>query len=180
MDSIRSAAGATTFLGGAKYLFGTFNGSNIHVSQFRKFTSPVDSTLLNFTTYDSKGNLAEQYKTGDVNTAYLWGYHGAYVVAKVVGSNYSTVSGLVNLSVLNNPGSDAAMQAELSKIRAGLSGTSAQVTTYTYSPGYGMTSQTDPAGMTVYYDYDPFGRLQDVRDQYKNIIKRYTYKLNNP
>ena len=175
VDSVRTGSGSATFLGGAKYLFGAFNGSKIHVSQFRKFTSPVDSTLLNFTTYDSKGNLSEQYKTGDVNTAYLWGYRGAYVVAKVVGSNYATVSGLVNLSVVNNPSSDAILQSELAKIRTGLAGTAAQVTTYTYAPGYGMTSQTDPAGMTIFYDYDPHGRLQDVRDAYRNIIKRYTY-----
>ena len=135
---------------------------------------------MNFTAYDNRGNLSEQSKTADVTTAYLWGYRGAYLVAKIVGSSSSTVSAMVNMSVLNNPSSDAAMQTELNKIRTGLAGTAAQVTTYTYSPGYGMTSSTDPAGITTYYDYDPFGRLQDVRDQYKNIIKRYTYKMNNP
>jgi YD repeat-containing protein len=136
--------------------------------------------VLNFSAYDSKGGLSEQYKTGDVNTTYLWGYRGVYVVAKVVGSDYSTVSGLVNLSVLNNPSSDAAMQAQLNQIRTGLAGTAAQVTTYTYAPGYGMTSATDASGVTTYYDYDAFGRLQDIRDQNRNIVKRYNYKVNNP
>ena len=181
VDSIRTGSGSPSFLQGSKYVFGTFNSGNaIHLSQLRTFTTPSDSTVMNFTTYDDRGNLSEQYKTGDVNTAYLWGYRGAYVVAKVVGSNYSTVAGLVNLSVLNNPSNDAAIQSEFSNLRTGLAGSMAQVTTYTYSPGYGMTSSTDPAGIITYYDYDAFGRLLNVRDQDHHIIKRYTYKMNNP
>ncbi|HEY4108234.1 RHS repeat domain-containing protein [Puia sp.] len=180
VDSIRTGSGSPSFLNGSKYVFGTFNGSAIHLSQLRSFPSPVDSIVMNFTAFDGKGNLVEQYKSGDVNTCYLWGYRGAYVVARVVGSTYNTVSGMVNLSVLNNPSSDAALQAELNKVRTGLTGTAAQITTYTYSPDYGMTSSTDPAGVTTYYDYDAFGRLMNVRDLNRNIIKRYIYKLNNP
>jgi YD repeat-containing protein len=182
VDSIRQSNGTPAFLNGSKSVFGTFSDagtSAIHLSQFRTFSSPVDSTVMNFTTYSAKGSLAEQYKTGDVNTSYLWGYRGAYVVAKVVGSNYSTVAALVSASVLNNPSSDAAMQTQLNNIRTGLAGTSAQVTTYTYAPGYGMTSSTDPSGITTYCDYDALGRLLDVRDQNHNIIKRYNYKLAN-
>lgn len=182
VDSIRLSNGTPAFLGGARYQFGNFNSNGaIHPYQYRSYSSPVDSTVVNFTTYDSKGNLEEQYKTGDVNTAYLWGYHGVYPVAKVVGSTYTTVSGLItNWSLLNNPTSDSALRVQLNLIRTGLAGTSAQVTTYTYSPGYGMTSMTDPSGITTYYDYDPFGRLVNVRDQNHNILKHYSYKLNNP
>jgi YD repeat-containing protein len=42
---------------------------------------------------------------------------------------------------------------------------SAQVTTYTYQPLVGMTSQTDVVGVTTYYKYDELQRLKRVRDQ---------------
>lgn len=47
--------------------------------------------------------------------------------------------------------------------------------TYTYDPGVGVTSTTDPNGTTTYYEYDGLGRLVRVRDHENNIIKEYEY-----
>ena len=55
----------------------------------------------------------------------------------------------------------------------------ALVTTYTYKPLVGMTSQTDASGKTMYYEYDAYGRLAIVRDQYQNIVKQYCYMYAN-
>lgn len=54
----------------------------------------------------------------------------------------------------------------------------AQMTTFTYLPNIGMSSQCDPKGQYVYYEYDSFGRLHIIRNQDKNIIKMicYNYK----
>ena len=51
----------------------------------------------------------------------------------------------------------------------------AEITTYTYDPLIGITSTTDPKGITTYYEYDNFLRLMNVKDQDGNIIKNYDY-----
>jgi hypothetical protein len=47
---------------------------------------------------------------------------------------------------------------------------------YTYTPLAGITSQSDPAGHIIFYDYDSFNRLKTVKDEDGNILKRMEYK----
>jgi YD repeat-containing protein len=51
----------------------------------------------------------------------------------------------------------------------------ARCSSFTYDPATGKTSEIDPGGKTVFYEYDAFGRLQLVRDQFRNVIKAYDY-----
>lgn len=52
----------------------------------------------------------------------------------------------------------------------------AQMTTYTYEPLVGMTSQCDAANRITYYEYDGLQRLKYIRDQDGNILKSYEYQ----
>jgi YD repeat-containing protein len=56
----------------------------------------------------------------------------------------------------------------------------ALMSTYTYQPLVGITSETDPSGKAIFYEYDPLGRLKVIKDQEGNIIKtvEYHYKTN--
>lgn len=50
-----------------------------------------------------------------------------------------------------------------------------QMTTYTFDPLIGMTSETDVNGKTTYYEYDALNRLAYVKNENKDIIKAVCY-----
>lgn len=52
----------------------------------------------------------------------------------------------------------------------------AQMTTYTYIPGLGVTSIMDPNGQTIYYEYDGFGKQAAIRDNDRNLVESYEYQ----
>ena len=49
------------------------------------------------------------------------------------------------------------------------------MTTYTYHTAWGITSETDPNGVSSTYEYDAFGRLKLIRDASGNILKQIKY-----
>jgi len=129
--------------------------------------------------FDSKGHPREVQKPNGPKEVYLWGCNSQYILAKIIGSDYLTASGFVSQSILDQAGvgynnyTDSYMRNYLNNLRMNLP--NAQVTTYTYACGVGITSETDPSGRTTYYDYDMFNRLIDIRDQDNNIVKRFCY-----
>ncbi|MEZ2442810.1 hypothetical protein AB6805_13895 [Chitinophaga sp. RCC_12] len=133
---------------------------------------------VTFNNYDNVGNILQQGKINDVSEVYLWGYDSQYPVAKVVGSDYATVAPIVNAAILNAPLTDQQLRDELNKIRTSLP--NALVTTYTYIPLLGVTSETDNRGSTSYYEYDIHGRLKSVKDQDGKILKLIEYQYHVP
>lgn len=53
----------------------------------------------------------------------------------------------------------------------------AQITSYTYLTGIGVTSVTDKAQAVQRYEYDEFNRLRTVRDESGNILKTMAYNF---
>ncbi|HEY1163727.1 MAG TPA: RHS repeat domain-containing protein [Chitinophaga sp.] len=161
-----------------KNTFQSWNGLNNLIRPLKKEvfygggTTPVS---IEYRAYDSVGNVNEQAKANDASEVYLWGYNNQYPVVKVVGSRYDTVAALVNRNLLQRPPGDQQLRTELDKLRTALSG-KALVTTYTYKPLVGMTSETDATGKTTYYEYDAFGRLKLIRDKDQQIIKTFDYR----
>ena len=49
------------------------------------------------------------------------------------------------------------------------------MSSFTYTPLVGMTSQNDPKNNITYFNYDGFSRLANITDADKNILKEYTY-----
>ncbi|TWF39724.1 YD repeat-containing protein [Chitinophaga polysaccharea] len=135
---------------------------------------------ISFDLYDAKGNILQRSKSNDVKELYFWGYSGNYPVAKITGSDYNTAKQYVSQTLLDSAAnySDAVVQAELGKLRNNLNG--ALVSTFTYRPLIGMSTTTDPSGISAYYDYDAYGRLTTVRDKDTRILNQYSYKYQTP
>lgn len=55
----------------------------------------------------------------------------------------------------------------------------AQMTSYTYTPLVGVTTQSDANNRITYYEYDSYNRLKLIRDMDRNIIKTFSYQYNS-
>jgi YD repeat-containing protein len=165
------------FVAGTKVSYSTFFSNKRQPALIKQYSSLTDSIVINISAYDGYGNVLEQYKGNNIKSVILWGYSGKYIVAQVTGSNLSTVQSMVDNSILQNPSNDAVLRTELNKIRVGLAGSQALVTTYTYIPETGVSSVTDTNGITVYYEYDQHGRPTSIRDKDNRIVKKFTYSV---
>ncbi len=132
---------------------------------------------IRFYGYDAQGNLLSQSMVNGAKSCFIWSYGGQYAIAKIDNVDYATVqgvltaAGLSNFSAQENP-SDAAIDAFLLPLKS-LPGI--MLSTYRYRPLVGLSSQTDPKGMTTSYDYDQYGRLRFIKDQDGNIVKANDY-----
>jgi hypothetical protein len=128
--------------------------------------------------YDDMGNITSLTQEHTKKTSYVWSYNGQYPIAEIRNADYTTVEGLLGgLNAVNtfsnlNP-TDGQLRAFLSPLSTNLP--NAQVTIFTYKPFVGISSKTDPKGMTSYYQYDDFQRLLHVKDQNQNILQSYNY-----
>jgi YD repeat-containing protein len=154
----------------------------------RQYKNPESQSVTDILQYDSNGKLVSAQKEDDTPTSYFWGYENQYPVAKIEGITYSQIesntilkgflSQLQNYSKLTNETTRVGLKSLNINIRSSIP-TNVRVTTYTYDPLIGMTSQTDPNGVTTYYEYDDSGRLKYIKDYLGNILKEYEYHFKN-
>lgn len=136
-----------------------------------------------YVSYDENANPTTVVSKGGVAETIVWGHGGLYTIAKITNYTYGALesdSALVSqLGLLD----DYTVITEFNRtnlticnqaIRNSLP-ENVMVTTYTYDPLKGITSETDPNGVSTYYEYDSFSRLKAVRDQHWQIIKAFKY-----
>ena len=136
-------------------------------------------TEVTINEYDNKGNIRQFTGKDGVTNSFVWGYNQLYPVAKVINSTSSNVQSYITQNILDNAvggSDDIAIRNHLYNLR---NIPNALVTTYTYQPLIGITSETDPNGRTIFYEYDSFNRLSIIRDQDNKIIKKICYNYYN-
>ncbi len=147
--------------------------------QYQSSTQTSPEIRLVFSSYDKNGNPVFITKDNTNSVVYLWSYKGLYPIAEIKNATYTEVAGAVqkvfsmnidNLSAMTVPNEsklkDGSLQNALSN---------ALVTTYTYKPLVGITSVTDPRGVTTTYNYDDFNRLQSVVNTKNQTTQSFDY-----
>jgi hypothetical protein len=130
--------------------------------------------------YDSRGNPLYLAKDDTEKVVYIWGYNYKYPIAEIVNTTYAEVKTALNYSS-DSQMETLAAKAEptsadwnlLNSLRTKLP--NARVSVYKYYPLIGISSATNPSGITVYYEYDGLNRLKYVKDHDNNILQRYDY-----
>ncbi|MBB6272988.1 YD repeat-containing protein [Pedobacter cryoconitis] len=140
-------------------------------------------TRINFLSYDDKGNLLNMLREKSQKSSYVWSYNKTYPIAEIKNADYSEIEaalgGKMKIDDFANKLHPTAVEINdfLASLKAQLP--TAQIISYTYYPLIGVTSQTDAKGKTIYYDYDGFQRLKNIKDQNGNIIQNYIYHYKN-
>jgi YD repeat-containing protein len=154
--------------------------------QYSNSTPILEQTVLH---YDIAGNPMEISDKSGMKKFILWGYNYQYPIVEIQMNDYTfaqvetTIKTTFNINSLN--ALSALVSPNETKLKNGSLQTAmpnAQVTAYTYKPLVGVSSMTDPRGVTTYYEYDSFGRLQRTYYKENNVektVETYNYNYKN-
>lgn len=132
-----------------------------------------DSRLLyTCALHDKTGLPVHVIDASGLHTVYLWGADRLMPVAEIKNADAHSVRALLGYDPKDAP-DDPDIQNKITMLRRQLP--DAMITSYTYTPYLGVTSITDPAAETTYYDYDWQKRLIRVRDMDGQTVSRYYY-----
>ncbi|MCD4745066.1 MAG: BACON domain-containing protein [Bacteroidales bacterium] len=172
---------------GAIISYDSQNGNDdfIKPSIIRKYENIDYEIKSSFDRYDNWGNLLQFHKENNIYTSYYWGYNGQYPIIQADNINYDALEAAIdaiqsdmelfleNLGDLTEETQRTDWEFFNISLREAL--LNSLISSYTYNPLIGITSKTDFAGNTIYYNYDNFSRLQTTRDQSFNIVEHIDY-----
>ena len=158
----------------------SFNGNKTDMLHISRIDGSVAGGTLQtgetFTYSASDGTLVGAVLNTVDKKAYLWSYAHTCPVALIEGASYSDVEAWVGSSFIKSLSSaKTGIESLLSQLRTTLKDKGVLLTTYTYKPLVGVTSQTGPTGEKTSYEYDGFNRLSRIIDHNGKVIETYSY-----
>ena len=155
------------------------NGYYPYSQQFWNHLQNELETRIIYHEYDKYGNPVYITKDNTTKIVYLWGYKGRYPIAEFRDVDYTTVRRYLGAAFIEHLLDTAEISmkdmATIDNMRRDESFKQIHITTYTYKPGVGLTSETDPAGRTTTYKYDAAGNLSRVLDHKGYVMNSYEY-----
>ena len=135
-------------------------------------------------TFDEYKNPEHVKLNNTQNRIYVWGYEGRFPIAVIDNMDGATFQASTNLKSqilqlatyrkIETEDGSTSLRNLNAAIRSLLPG-SAHITTYTYDPYFGMTSETDNSNLGAIYTYDSFGRLTAKYDVNYKKLEDYNY-----
>jgi hypothetical protein len=157
--SIAYTSFETSGLGGWTIFSGAATGANEGITGSRSFG----------------GTLRKQGLATANYTVTLWSLNTSVTVNGQAGTQVTTRgSWRLYEWKLSNASSVEIIATAIDEVRLYPQG--ALMTSYTYQPLTGISSQCDANNRITYYEYDGLGRLKMVRDDNKNILKALDYQ----
>ena len=135
--------------------------------------------------YNNRLVQLNDHRSG-ISTVYLWSYNGTYPVVEIQNADFNNIQNIlngvcnttVNLLHATVPNINYVTNTNpLDNLRTALP--QSMVSTMVYRPLIGITSFTDPKGMTTYFDYNGFGQLKEcyiIENGQKKIVQKMEYQ----
>ena len=116
---------------------------------------------------------------------YVWGYGGRFPIAVIDNIDDAAFANLKSQILQLEAYKKIETEEDCARLRntnASIRNNpvlpvSAHITTYTYDPYFGMTSEIDDSNLGVIYTYDTFGRLTAKYDENYKKLEEYNYHL---
>ncbi len=159
----------------------SYNPGNVNITSADHPIILLTSKCIETRVYE-KNRLCEiTDHLSNISTVYIWGYNGEYPVAEIINCTLEKRNQLLSTAQLTTlfQSVNPADFAIINNLRSQLP--QSMLSTFTYEMKIGLSSVTDPRGITTYYNYDNFGRLQEcyiIENNQKKIVQKSEYHLN--
>jgi YD repeat-containing protein len=136
---------------------------------------------ITYNQYDDKGNLLQYTQENGTPVSIIWGYNNTEVVAKIENIELANIPTALITAIQTVSDSYSSTESQVLDALNDLSTSTdvnlqrAMITTYTYISLVGVSTITDPNGVTITYEYDEFNRLKSVKDKNGNILSENEY-----
>ncbi|MCT4647724.1 MAG: BACON domain-containing protein [Carboxylicivirga sp.] len=143
--------------------------------------------------HSDSGKILQQRLQNNIMHSYIWSYNDQYPIIQAQNISHDDLLSAVNAVILQHFPSKtldtfissladmttSSQRNDWDEFNEALRNhpltTNAMISSYTFIPLNGISSQSDPNGVTTYYEYDGFGRFKLAADNNRDITQSVAY-----